>query len=108
MERLLAFERSDHTEIIGTFGEVWQEIAHPEAPFTTPTESPGASHPDARRGRLRFFRNGLLADCLSLIPGERRLRVKRINMARPTIHETKDNTFRTGRWSGARPVRLLI
>ena len=81
-QRLLTVQRLDsshgtyHAEVISNRGQVWKQVAHPQAALTTLPKFPGAAKPDAASTALRELRDCSLADRLALLASQFRLVIK--------------------------------
>ena len=94
MQRQFTNHRSHHAKMVCNLSKTRKQIAHPQAALTTLLEFPRASQPNSTRRVVGSFGNPTSTYGLPLMLFEHRFVVERINMAWPTIHETKDDVLR--------------
>jgi hypothetical protein len=79
----------DEAQVIGMFGQVWEQVRNPQAALPVLAESPGGR-------QQRHHLAGLMAVRLAGIGVQLRLVIEGVNVGWPAVHEQENHPF--GSW----------
>jgi hypothetical protein len=79
--------------LIGYLGDSGEQVANPKTALTSLTELPGTAEPYSIGIGLRANRNRRFPNFFSLMFGQHRLGIERVNVAWASIHEAKDDVL---------------
>ena len=104
--------RMNDGDVVNALGGVRQPIRHPQTAFSMPRPAP----PRRQDRRVEFphrrdDRPKAVGNALPREPIDQRLRIERVEMARPSFHEAKDHALRLGREVlrlGTQRIRSLL
>ena len=100
MSKARGMHRSNHSEVVGAFGKMWQRIGDPHAGFTMLGKFEWTLHQSA--GRLWIFNlSGNLAEIsFAMVLGQHGFRIEEIHLTWPAVHEELNDTSGTRRVVG--------
>ncbi len=104
MIRNIGMHRTDHTKVIRAAAKVWKQFADFKPRLTMFVKTKRRFHQSARFSLRLFFRSGRP---LPIVLRQLRLGIKRIDLARPAIHEQMNDPLgsrREHRWLGRKRI----